>query len=143
MKTKHQLGFTLVELLIATIILFSSLAAVSLIYRGAFIASEKASNHVKMVANLPALITQIQQQIKLSTSEQSTLSGSGVGWGVEYQWQAAIVQSKVVVDEAMTLEFGRQAAEKKQINLWQVTLIVKRNGIEKSYTFNEVSWHNG
>ena len=68
MKTKHQLGFTLVELLIATIILFSSLAAVSLIYRGAFIASEKASNHVKMVANLPALITQIQQQIKLSTS---------------------------------------------------------------------------
>lgn len=142
MKTKHQSGFTLVELLIATIILFSSLAAVSLIYRGAFIASEKASNHVKLIANLPALITQIQQQIKLTTSEQSTLSGSGVGWGVEYQWQAAVVQNKVIVNETMALEFGNEIATKKAIQLWQVTLIVKRNGIEKSYTFNEVSWHD-
>ncbi|WP_199527070.1 type II secretion system protein [Pseudoalteromonas sp. bablab_jr004] len=142
MKQKKQIGFTLIELLIATIILFSSLAAVSLIYRGAFIASEKASNHVNVVANLPALISRIQQQIQTASSEQSQLSEQGNAWGVQYQWQASVVQSKVIINETMALEFAEEIADKKQIKLWRISLIIKRNGIEKNYILNEVSWHD-
>tara|TARA_B100001059_G_scaffold21424_1_gene17252 strand:- start:2584 stop:3015 length:432 start_codon:yes stop_codon:yes gene_type:complete len=140
-NNKHT-GFTLIELLVATIILFMAMGAVSLIYRGAFISSEKASNHVNIVANVPALLSQIKQQVQSATSQQTQLNGQGNAWQSTYTWQANVQQTKIVVDAASTLEFGEQMATKKQFKLWQVTLIINSHGIVKNYTFNQVSWHD-
>ena len=142
MKSNNQSGFTLIELLVATIILFMAMGAVSLIYRGAFISSEKASNHVNIVANVPALLSQIKQQVQSAPPQQTQLSGQGTAWQSTYTWQANVQQSKKVTDEIMALEFGVDAAIKTQFTLWQITLILNSNGIVKNYTFNEVSWHD-
>jgi prepilin-type N-terminal cleavage/methylation domain-containing protein len=142
MKHKNSSGFTLIELLVATIILFTAMGAVSLIYRGAFIASEKASNHVKIVANVPALLSQIKQQVQSVNSQQTQLNGQGSAWQSTYTWQATVQQSKTITDSSSSLEFGEQMALKKQFKLWQVTLTINSNGIVKNYTFNEVSWHD-
>lgn len=142
MKNKNSNGFTLIELLVATIILFTAMGAVSLIYRGAFIASEKASNHVKIVANVPALLSQIKQQVQSVNSQQTQLNGQGSAWQSTYTWQATVQQSKTITDSSSSLEFGEQMALKKQFKLWQVTLTINSNGIVKNYTFNEVSWHD-
>lgn len=142
MKNKQQNGFTLIELLVATIILFMAMGAVSLIYRGAFISSEKASNHVNIVANVPALLSQIKEQIQSASAQQTQLNGQGNAWQSSYTWQANVQQTKKVTDEIMVLEFGENAAIKTQFKLWQVTLVINSHGIEKKYTFNEVSWHD-
>jgi|OM-RGC.v1.025295555 prepilin-type N-terminal cleavage/methylation domain len=141
-KNNNQSGFTLIELLVATIILFMAMGAVSLIYRGAFISSEKASNHVNIVANVPALLSQIKQQVHSAPPQQTQLSGQGTAWQSTYTWQANVEKTKVVVDAASSLEFGEQMATKKQFKLWQVTLTLNSYGIAKNYTFNEVSWHD-
>ena len=52
------------------------------------------------------------------------------------------MQSKVIINETMALEFAEEIADKKQIKLWRISLIIKRNGIEKNYILNEVSWHD-
>lgn len=142
MKNNNQSGFTLIELLVATIILFMAMGAVSLIYRGAFISSEKASNHVNIVANVPALLSQIKQQVQSAPPQQTQLNGQGTAWQSSYTWQASVEKTKVVVDAASSLEFGEQMAPKKQFKLWQVTLTLNSHGIVKNYTFNEVSWHD-
>lgn len=142
MKNNNQSGFTLIELLVATIILFMAMGAVSLIYRGAFISSEKASNHVNIVANVPALLSQIKQQVQSAPPQKTQLSGQGTAWQSTYTWQANVEKTKVVVDAASSLEFGEQMATKKQFKLWQVTLTLNSYGIVKNYTFNEVSWHD-
>ncbi|MFT5529039.1 MAG: prepilin-type N-terminal cleavage/methylation domain-containing protein [Alteromonadaceae bacterium] len=142
MKNNNQSGFTLIELLVATIILFMAMGAVSLIYRGAFISSEKASNHVNIVANVPALLSQIKQQVQSAPPQQTQLNGQGTAWQSSYTWQASVEKTKVVVDAASSLEFGEQMALKKQFKLWQVTLTLNSHGIVKNYTFNEVSWHD-
>ena len=121
---------------------FFTLPPLMLIYRGAFISSEKASNHVNIVANVPALLSQIKQQVQSAPPQQTQLSGQGTAWQSTYTWQANVQQSKKVTDEIMALEFGVDAAIKTQFTLWQITLILNSNGIVKNYTFNEVSWHD-
>jgi len=142
MKNKATAGFTLIELLVATIILFTAMGAVSLIYRGAFIASEKASNHINIVANVPALLSQVKQQVQSTNAQQNQLNGQGSAWQSTYTWQANVQQTKTVTDASSSLEFGEQMALKKQFKLWQVNLTINSRGIIKTYTFNEVSWHD-
>ncbi|WP_282131531.1 PulJ/GspJ family protein [Pseudoalteromonas aliena] len=142
MKNNNNSGFTLIELLVATIILFTAMGAVSLIYRGAFISSEKASNHVNIVANVPALLSQIKQDVQNASSQQTQLNAQGNAWQSTYTWQATVQQTKTVTDDVSKLEFGEQMALKKQFKLWQVVLTINSNGIVKNYTFNEVSWHD-
>jgi prepilin-type N-terminal cleavage/methylation domain-containing protein len=142
MKSKKTSGFTLIELLVATIILFTAMAAVSLIYRGAFIASEKASNHVKIVANVPALLSQIKQQVHNANVQQTQLNGQGNAWQSTYTWQATVQQTKTITDAISRLEFGEQMALKKHFKLWHVVLTINSHGIVKNYNFNEVSWHD-
>lgn len=142
MKNKNNSGFTLIELLVATIILFTAMGAVSLIYRGAFIASEKASNHVKIVANVPTLLSQVKQQVQSANAQQTQLNGQGSAWQSTYTWQAKVQQAKTVTDASSSLEFGEQMALKKRFKLWQVNLTINSRGIIKTYTFNEVSWHD-
>ncbi|WP_165724818.1 prepilin-type N-terminal cleavage/methylation domain-containing protein [Pseudoalteromonas sp. SA25] len=142
MKNKNSSGFTLIELLVATIILFMAMGAVSLIYRGAFISSEKASNHVNIVANVPALLSQIKQQVQSASAEQTQLNGQGNAWQSTYTWQANVQQTKTITDATMALEFGEGNSVKTQFKLWQVTLVINSHGIVKNYTFNEVSWHD-
>ena len=137
MKNK---GFTLIELLVAAVILFSVVASVSLIYRGAFIASEKASNHVQLVTVVAPLLGVIQDEIRSNRKNTSQLSGEGQAWQVNYQWQASVINTKKVIDVASSIELGEDLAEKKIYKLWVIDLHLESDGISHQYQLNEVSW---
>ena len=138
MKSK---GFTLIELLVAAVILFSVVASVSLVYRGAFIASQKASNHVQLVTVVAPLLGLIQNEIR-SSKNTSQVSGEGQAWQVSYQWQASAVQNKKVIDKSMSIQFGEASASSQLYTLWQGELTIELNGVIQQYQFNEVSWLN-
>jgi prepilin-type N-terminal cleavage/methylation domain-containing protein len=133
-------GFTLVEVLVASVILFSVIAMVSLVYRGAFISSEKANNHMSISGVLPSALANIRTSIR-DNSQENSLSGKTEAWGVNYQWQASVIEQKYPPKkyDAFTQQISKA---KIYYKLWQVSLTLEYNGLTKQHAFKELSWVN-
>jgi type II secretory pathway component PulJ len=141
-QLKKTNGFTLIEILIASVILFSSLAVVSMIYRGAFISSEKANNHISLVGVLPSILANVRQEIRSKgNSSVSELSQQGVAWDIQYKWQAHLIEHKSA-PEIFDVDFGDFLKPPKKYKLWNIDLTLERNGLSKHYQLNELSWSN-
>lgn len=139
-KKSTQTGFTLIEVLIATVILFSSIAMVSMVYRGAFLSSEKANAHIMINGVLPAVLSTIQADIKeLGATGQTSITQKAKIWDVDYNWQATIVQSKKA-PKKLDIDSGKFIHSKKEYQLWQVNLTFSYKTTQKQYQFSELSW---
>jgi len=139
-KIKSTKGFTLVEVLVASVILFSAIAVVSMIFRGAFIGSEKADNHINLSGIMPAVLASIKDEIQLQgNSTDSQLKGQAQAWDITYQWQASLLKIKSAQPE-FDIDTSSMTNPPERFKLWQVSLDVERNGIIKNYEFNELSW---
>jgi len=133
-------GFTLIEVMVAAVILFSVIASVSLIYRGAFISSQKANDHIEITGVLPSILATLRHQIREQANSSLTkLNDQGITWGVNYEWQAELLEFKSA-PEKFDADSGQFGTPQKRYKLWQVTLILKKNGLSKQYTFKELSW---
>jgi len=135
-------GFTLIEVMVASVILFSVIATVSMIYRGAFISSEKANNHINITSVLPSVLAIIRDDIRNKENAKATLLTNKANvWQVNYQWQANVVEQKFPPKkfDPFTSELTNSP---KKYKLWQVQLSLESNGLSKSYSFNEISWVN-
>lgn len=137
---KNTKGFTLVEVLVASVILFSAIAVVSMIFRGAFIGSEKADNHINLSAVMPAVLASIKDEIQLQGNTSDTkLNGQAQAWDVSYHWQASLLKVKPAQPE-FDIDTRSMTNPPDRFKLWQVSLELERNGIIKNYKFNELSW---
>jgi len=133
-------GFTLIEVMVASVILFTAIATVSMIYRGAFLSSEKANNHINLSAVLPSVLATIRQDIRLQgNSTISQLKQQSSTWQVNYHWQADLIEQKSA-PETFDVDSGKLFTPPAKYKLWQVVLILERNGVTKQYQFNELSW---
>jgi prepilin-type N-terminal cleavage/methylation domain-containing protein len=146
MTYKHQAynktaqGFTLIEVLVAAVILFSSIAMVSMVFRGAFISSEKANNHMVISGVLPAVLATLRQDIRQQGNLTLTqLTNNGAMWDVDYQWQAALL-SYESAPEKFDPQSGKLVTLAPKYKLWEVQLTLKYKSLLKHYQFNELSW---
>lgn len=133
-------GFTLIEVLVASVILFSSIALVSMVYRGAFLSSEKANNHITISGVLPSVLSTIKQNIQnQGNSTANQFNDESSTWGVEYQWQASLIEQKSAPRkfDPNTQQLDNPPLKYK---LWQVQLTLSANGVMKEYQFTELSW---
>jgi prepilin-type N-terminal cleavage/methylation domain-containing protein len=137
-----QKGFTLIEVMVAAVILFAAIATVSMIYRGAFLSSETANNHISINAILPSLLTVIRNDIqKRGNYNEVILSGRANAWGVNYQWKASLLEKKSA-PPYYNIDAGKMISPPKKYKLWLVNLTLQQNAINKQYQFNEYSWTN-
>ena len=133
-------GFTLIEVLVASVILFSSIAVVSVVYRGAFISSQKAEQHVQMSGMVPAILANIRHQIRSKgNSDHVEINGQSALWGLPYQWQANLLTIKPPAP-TFSPEDGVMQNKAPRYKFWQVNLSIGLKPKSKVYTFNEVSW---
>jgi prepilin-type N-terminal cleavage/methylation domain-containing protein len=133
-------GFTLIEVLVAALILFSSIAMVSMVFRGAFISSEKANNHMVISGVLPAVLATLRQDIRDQGDISLTqLRDKGAMWDVNYQWQAALVAHQSA-PEKFDIESRKLVTPPAKYKLWQVELTLTHKSLSKQYQFNELSW---
>ena len=133
-------GFTLIEILVASVILFSAIAMVSLVYRGAFLSSEKANNHITITGVLPSVLSTIKQSIRnKGNSTANQLSDKNSTWGVDYHWNANLIENKSAPRklDPFTQQLDNPPLKYK---LWLVHLTLVTNGLTKEYNFNELSW---
>ena len=128
--------------MVATIILISSIAVMSMVYRGAFISSKKANEHVKITGYLPSILATVRYDIRQQgNSDINQLNNNGDAWDVTYKWQASLIdfQSAPEKFDDISESFITPA---KKYKLWQVELTLQHNTLNKHYSFKELSWNN-
>jgi len=135
-------GFTLIEVMVASVILIASIAAMSMIYRGAFISSEKADGHINITGVLPSVLATVRNEIRIQgNSAKIQLGNQSLACDVNYQWQANLLEFKSA-QKRFDPDTGKYFTPHKKYKLWQVNLTLERKGISKQYQFNELSWNN-
>ena len=136
MSVRRQRGFTLLEVLLAGFILFITITAMTMVYRGAILTSSKAEASLTMSAALPFIRPLVTGQIRAKTEPDRRL-GAGQYGRVNYSW-TAIVSHK-----------GRPSLEMLEVNdagdvyeylLWNVQLTLSLNNRVEKYIFHEMTW---
>jgi len=133
-------GFTLIEVMVAAVILFSVIATVSMIYRGAFLSSEKANNYVVISGVLPSILATIKDDIQSRKNiSLNTISNKGNAWAINYQWQATL-QEQSTPPKKFDPFTKKLTIPNINYKLWTVSLKLEYKGVNKEYVFNEFSW---
>lgn len=137
----HSNGFTLLEVLIASVILIAAIAAVSLSYRGALVSSEQADKHVQISGVIPVIVSYVAEELRAQDNGQILLNGAGSAWGTSYSWKAELSEFKPP-PEQFELDEGQLVSYKPRFRLWAVELNVNFNGVKRSFFYSELSWLN-
>jgi Tfp pilus assembly protein PilV len=88
---KHAKGFTLVEVLIAAVILFTALSLSAVTIKTLRQSSAQAEKVIKTLQPARMIALTIQQQIR--NNPQDTMSGNGTLYDVSYQWRAVVIKT--------------------------------------------------
>jgi prepilin-type N-terminal cleavage/methylation domain-containing protein len=136
----HDKGFTLVEVMIGAVILFSALAVGTLAYRTSIQSLAGIKANVVVADALPAIMAEVRTQIFSRAKD-----GNGVfGKGITYSWNAEPVRASRDVlaprDEFTGgLEYGAYNLVLNRVRL-TITFGADERKIQSEYTYQEFSW---
>jgi Tfp pilus assembly protein PilE len=133
-------GFTLVEVMVAAVIVFSAISIGMLAYRTSLTAVDRIDASLVVADALPAIMATVKTQIA-----QHKRQGKGqFGSAIEYSWNTRAVKSSKnrlgFTDETTgRLESGRFQVI---LNSVELTITYERKGRRKqvSYEYQELSW---
>ncbi len=141
MSLRGERGFTLIEVLIAAVIMFTVLATATVSLRGAMHASERASRKTELLAPLPWITPTIRERLREHPGDKlaTERSGEGVVFGVEYRFHASLVRSgappsRFDVDAAEFVEYA------PRFGLYDVELQLEREGEKSRFIYQELAW---
>ncbi|RZF91329.1 type II secretion system GspH family protein [Pseudoalteromonas sp. N1230-9] len=133
MKTNQ--GFTLIEVLIAAVILFSSLAITAQLYSASSLSAEKAANTAQYYQSAELVITNIKSQLRerYQTTKQKEYSGVTQAFGFEFEWQAT-TQTMITPPMEVDEDFPPDA----RFPIFVVEVEAPKSG--RSFQFRVVAW---
>lgn len=141
MRLSRQRGFTLIEVLIAAVIMFTVLATATLSFRSALIASERATRTTELLAPLPWITSTIRDSLRAKVLEtpMPEYSGDGAVFGVDYRFRAALVRfgsppRRFDPDAMDFIEYP------PRFGLYDVELTLEREGERDSFIYQELAW---
>jgi len=138
--TKYPKGFTLIEVLIAGVILFMVIAMTTLVYRSALLSSNKAQQVLAITGYLPIIIDNITHELhQQDTGMQNSLQGGGISMQVAYNWQARLIQAKSALTR---IDFftGQAVTQPARYRLWQVEIELTLGSSSRRYEYEELSY---
>ncbi|WMN61214.1 prepilin-type N-terminal cleavage/methylation domain-containing protein [Pseudoalteromonas xiamenensis] len=134
MKSVEQ-GFTLIEVLISSVILFSSIALTSQLYNQIDYLSKKASNSMvyNQIGNVAIDLVKTKiQNSKLASNNRDIAEGSEMINGVSFLWTARLVRRvKPPRDIDDIIE------PKERFSVFKVTIMISQ---KQNVEFNVVVW---
>lgn len=116
-------GFTLLEVLIAGVILFMVVGTGTVVYTSALKSTSSAMNALERAAYVPILIESIKSQIRVITETKEYKGDGGLPDGSRYRWTAVIKDSLPAL-QVFSEESGGFSDSAKTIELWQVELVL-------------------
>lgn len=130
---KKNEGFTLIEVLIASVIMFSVVALTALVYSNSAIATSKSQRAIRIASMLPLLQEDIESN--LFHSLQNEVSGEGMINSVEFRWNAKVLRAEHMLQNAMSADLNN-----KRSYIWDVTLRVQLKNIIRIYEYQEFTY---
>lgn len=140
MSTRSTRGFTLIEVLIAGVILFMVIAATTMVYRSALLSSNKAQDVLAISGYIPQIVDNITDQLQQQdTGTQTSLQGQGLSMQINYNWQGRLIQAKGApsVLDSFT---GELLAQPARYRLWQIELELKLGSTTRIYQYEDFTY---
>ena len=143
---RHQQGFSLVEVLVAAVILFMVVTVSLVIYRAAMSTSIRAESALRLSMDIPQARELITREMQSGFSNPPR-SGRLTLSGVDISWEAQLLSSGQVTDlEAVTIGGGGSGAAAQTIALdrkfylWEVSLLATLGKQQRNFSFKELTW---
>lgn len=130
-------GFTLLEILIAAVILFTGLTFISDGYRANLRASEKAKQTLKMLHPLPFIERHVQSQLR--ANPEDSLEGNGRISGVDFSFQAVTTRFKPP-PPSFDPDFEDVVTFAPRYRLYDVKLLLKFGTVQREFIYQELAW---
>ncbi|QUI69707.1 prepilin-type N-terminal cleavage/methylation domain-containing protein [Pseudoalteromonas piscicida] len=126
-------GFTLIEVLIAAIILFSSIALVSQLFKSALVFSSKAAEVAQFYQLAPSLVTSIKSELRLvASTKEANYEGKVELLGERFNWQARRI--------LFNNEQGREDFFKKNQRFAVYNVMVTGSKANEQFEFEVATW---
>ena len=138
--TPRQAGFTLLEILVAALILFSVLATMTEVLRTALGSSVSAEASLALSEAAAALRPQVTEALRAGDPQAGAQDGAGTYGETAYRWRAEAIDQ----GETLTVVEGEALTEPERgrpLVLWRVELTVLAGKRERTFQFTELSWH--
>ena len=133
MNTKYQSGFTLLEVLLSSFILFSTIVTMTLIYRGAVLSSDKSEQALSVSVAAHAVQRIVSDEFR-EMIDKSQPYGDGLYGEVAYRWSA------VATHKGIRRGSPDGSSSSRELTLWQINLTVSKGMMTKQFNYSEISW---
>ena len=130
-------GFTLIEVLIAATILFVAIAVTAGTYRGALLASRRATTVVGMLTPLPLIVAAVAGALRDDPAERR--SGESGLLGVRYRFEASTARFAPPMRQ-FDVDEGEVKDYPARFRLYDVRLTLRYGGEERVYLYQELAW---
>lgn len=134
-STNKMNGFTIIEVLIASFILFLVISSASLIFSSTIKSKHAATESLNLHGYVPILMDHIGVQIKRETSSVSLKDRSANLFDIHYEWSAEVSSRKTVRSRETLSETGVTEAL-----LWDVDLTISTKTKSETFEFSILSW---
>jgi prepilin-type N-terminal cleavage/methylation domain-containing protein len=134
---KNSKGFTLIEVLIASIILFSSIAIIAELFSASSLSSKKAIKVAEYNQALPMINRIIKADIQ-SQSKQlsiSSIDGELFAFGIDFTWTAERISLL-----SPPLEPDSDLLRPPRFGLFNVRVSTQQFNVKGEYTFAVATW---
>lgn len=143
--SKTQRGFTLLEVLVASFILFLVISTMTLVYRGALLSSGKAEQSIKISSVVPQLRTQISEHLQrvqmiARVANEGVIESTNFRYEAVPQLRGQPFHPSNPVRIQLDPEGRPVAMESTTLWLWKVDLWLSLEGSERHYEFWETTW---
>lgn len=139
-SASKQKGFTLLEVLVAAMILFLVIAMLAQIFATSTKASKAAERTVKVTSSMPLFVQAIREHL---SSETPALGAKKTGRGellqLRYEWNAEVIEFKAPPDR-LDVDLGSMTSYEPKFALWKVDLIIGQGEYERIVSYNEFTW---
>ncbi|HEY9041990.1 MAG TPA: hypothetical protein VIN66_07375 [Rheinheimera sp.] len=130
-------GLTLIEVLVAAVILFAALSLSVVSIQSLRQSSAQAEKIIKTLQPTRMIALSIQQKIRSKPEE--SLSGSGRINKLTYSWQANVI-AKGSAPQRFDLDSGSVSVPPERFWLYQVDLELSYAGRTEQLQFKELAW---
>jgi prepilin-type N-terminal cleavage/methylation domain-containing protein len=137
MALRRDSGLTLIEVLVASVILFGALVVATQAYSGALLSDRKSQELLFLLGPTPLVVNAIQGDIRVSPTE--SVSGSGQILDVSYEYVAKSVFFKPPPPR-LDPDSGAFADYPSRYRLYDVTLTLTYKSQRRMFKYQELAW---
>ncbi|MEL0647372.1 type II secretion system protein [Pseudoalteromonas agarivorans] len=134
-KLKHNKGMTLIEVLIASIILFIAVSAISFVMRSSLLHEKRLINNVER----GLLAEYIRDEVSYQYQYQNISTGTYDIKNSTYTWVLSVLDSKPAIRFISSETDDTPSSSQDDIVLYEV---VVTQGDKKILSFKDVYWKN-